>query len=81
MSWRQPESRLKTLVLPPARVLAVGATGSIGRLVAAAALKQGYEVRALSPDKVPSWVASFLESSDLSDSWVQSLVTRNRTRP
>jgi uncharacterized protein YbjT (DUF2867 family) len=36
-----------TVVAPPATVLVVGATGSIGRLVAAEALRQGYAVRAL----------------------------------
>lgn len=35
------------LVSPPATVLVVGATGSIGRLVVAEALKQGYAVRTL----------------------------------
>lgn len=41
------------VVGPPATVLSVGATGSIGRLVVAEALRQGYKVRALvrSPDK------------------------------
>lgn len=37
---------------PPATVLAVGATGSIGRLVVAEALRQGYTVRALVRDAV-----------------------------
>lgn len=37
-------------VVPPATVLAVGATGSIGRLVVAEALRQGYKVRALVRD-------------------------------
>lgn len=39
------------VVLPPATVLAVGATGSIGRLVVAEALRQGYAVRALVRDE------------------------------
>jgi uncharacterized protein YbjT (DUF2867 family) len=36
-----------TVVAPPATVLVVGATGSIGRLVVAEAIRQGYAVRAL----------------------------------
>ncbi len=39
-----------TVVAPPATVLAIGATGSIGRLVVAQALEQGYAVRALVRD-------------------------------
>src|SRR3974390_2298132 len=41
------------VVAPPATVLAVGATGSVGRLVGAEALEQGYKLRALvrNPDK------------------------------
>ncbi|WP_296463246.1 SDR family oxidoreductase [Pigmentiphaga sp.] len=38
------------VVRPPATVLAVGATGSIGRLVVAEAIRQGYQVRALVRD-------------------------------
>lgn len=40
-----------TVVAPPATVLAVGATGSIGRLVVAEALRLGYAVRALVRDE------------------------------
>ena len=40
-----------TVVAPPASVLVVGATGSIGRLVVAEALRQGYAVRALVRDE------------------------------
>ncbi|WP_235845005.1 SDR family oxidoreductase [Cupriavidus agavae] len=39
-----------TVARPPATVLVVGATGSIGRLVVAEALRQGYQVRALVRD-------------------------------
>lgn len=49
-----PELRpnLKALtVAPPAMVLVVGATGSIGRLVVTEALEQGYAVRALVRDR------------------------------
>ena len=40
------------VITPPATVLVVGATGSIGRLVVAEALRQGYKVRALVRDLV-----------------------------
>lgn len=40
-----------TVAVPPSTVLAVGATGSIGRLVVAEALRQGYAVRALVRDE------------------------------
>lgn len=40
-----------TAVAPPATVLVVGATGSIGRLVVAEALRRGYTVRALVRDE------------------------------
>lgn len=38
-------------ILPPSEVLVVGATGSIGRLVVAEALRAGYRVRALVRDR------------------------------
>jgi uncharacterized protein YbjT (DUF2867 family) len=43
----RPADLDSTVVAPPATVLVVGATGSIGRLVVAEALRQGYAVRAL----------------------------------
>lgn len=43
--------RHATVVAPPATVLVVGATGSVGRLVVAEALRQGYMVRALVRDE------------------------------
>ena len=41
-----------TTVVPPATILAIGAIGSIGRLVVAEALQQGYKVRALVRDEI-----------------------------
>jgi len=38
----------------PLRILVVGATGSIGRLVVAEALREGYAVRALVRDLAPA---------------------------
>lgn len=49
MSTRHADSRAAT-VGSPATVLAVGATGSIGRLVVAEALRHGYKIRALVRD-------------------------------
>ncbi|ABE34025.1 3-beta hydroxysteroid dehydrogenase/isomerase family protein [Paraburkholderia xenovorans LB400] len=48
---KRPDNLDSMVVVPPATVLAVGATGSIGRLVVAEALRQGYAVRALVRDE------------------------------
>jgi len=48
---KRPTHLDSAVVIPPATVLAVGATGSIGRLVVAEALRQGYAVRALVRDE------------------------------
>ncbi|MDR5752431.1 MULTISPECIES: SDR family oxidoreductase [unclassified Caballeronia] len=48
---KRPSNLNSAMVLPPATVLVVGATGSIGRLVVAEALRLGYAVRALIRDE------------------------------